>query len=202
MKANYAIKNEFVAYKNATWNLVQLLIGKQVLPCKHIYKLKIIDSESKPKYKARLVAKGFKQQQGIDFEKIFSPVVKMTTLQCVLESIARIDLELFQMDVKTTFLHGNLCEENYMQQPEGFQRAKQENLVCKLKKSLYGLKQAPREWYHKFHSFMLLQDYRFSDIDHCLYAKHAKDANLLILILNVNDMLNAKSNIDEIATLQ
>ena len=101
-------------HKNATWDLVQLLSGKRALPCKWVYKLKVTNSESKPKYKGHLVAKGLRQQQGIDFEKIFSHIVKMTTLRCVLALVARMDLELAQMDVKTTFLHGDLHEEIYM----------------------------------------------------------------------------------------
>ena len=101
-------------HKNATWDLVQLSDGKKALPCKWVYKLKVTDSESKPKYKARLVAKGFKQQKGIDFEEIFSLVVKLTTLQCVLAFLARMDLELTQMDVKRLFLYGDLHEEIYM----------------------------------------------------------------------------------------
>ena len=108
-------------HKNATWDLVELPLCKQALPCKWVYKLKVTDSESKPKYKARLVAKGFKQQQGIDFKEIFSPVVKLTTLRCVLALVARMDLELAQMDIKTAFLHGDLHEEIHMQQLEGFE---------------------------------------------------------------------------------
>ena len=77
-----------------------------------------------------------------------------------------------------------------------------ENLVCKLKKSLYGLKQAPREWYHKFHWFMLSQGYRQSDIDHCCYTKWAKDGSFLILILYVDDILLAGSNIEVLASLK
>ena len=106
------------------------------------------------------------------------------------------------MDVKTTFLHGDLHEEIYMQQPKDFESKGREQLVCKLKKSLYGMKQAPREWYHKFHSFILLQGYRHSNINHCLYTKKAKDGRLLILILYVDDMLLAGSSMDEMATLQ
>ena len=107
------------------------------------------------------------------------------------------------MDVKRAFLHGDLHEEIYMQQPKGFEsRGKDQLVLCKLKKSLYGLKQAPHEWYHKFHSFMLLQGYRRNDIDHCLYTKKAKDGSLLILILYVDDMLLAGSSMDEMATLQ
>ena len=148
------------------------------------------------------MAKGFRQQEGVDFEEIFSPVVKMTTLRCVLALATQFDMELVQMDVKAAFLHGDLQEEIYMQQPEGFEEKGKEGLVCKLKKSLYGLKQAPREWYHKFHLFMLSQSYQRSDTDHCLYTKRAKDGSLLILILYVDDMLIAGTNIDEIASLK
>ena len=116
-------------------------------------------------------AQGCRQQQGVDFEEIFSPVITVTTLCCVLTLAMGEDMELVQMDVKNTFLHSDLHEDIYMQQPEGFIEKGKEHLVCKLKKSLYGLKQAPREWYHKFHSFMLSQGYRRSDIDHCLYTK-------------------------------
>jgi len=189
-------------HKNSTWELVHLPAGKRILPCKWIYKLKVTDSASKPRYKARLVAKGFRQQEGIDFEEIFSPVVKMTTLRCVLALVAQQDMELVQMDVKTAFLHGDLREDIYMQQPEGFEEKSKENMVCKLKKSLYGLKQAPREWYHKFHSFMLSQGYKRSDTDHCLYTKQAKDGSLLILILYVDDMLIAGKNIHEVNALK
>ena len=76
--------------------------------------MKVIANDGKPKYKARLVAKGFRQQQGVDFEEIFSPVVKMTTLHCILALAAREDMELVQMDVKTTFLHDDLHEDIYM----------------------------------------------------------------------------------------
>ena len=198
-----AMKSEMDSlHKNSTWELVHLPNGKRALPCKWVYKMKVTGNDGKPKYKARLVAKGFRQQQGVDFEEIFSPVVKMTTLRCVLALAAREDMELVQMDVKTAFLHGDLHEDIYMQQPEGFIEKGREHLVCKLKKSLYGLKQAPREWYHKFHSFMLSQGYRRSDIDHCLYTKRAKDGSLLILILYVDDMLLAGTNINELAALK
>ena len=102
-------------HKNSTWELVHLPAGKRILPCKWIYKLKVTDSASKPRYKAKLVAKGFRQQEGVDFEEIFSPVVKMTTLRCVLALVAQQDMELVQMDVKMAFLHGDLKEDIYMQ---------------------------------------------------------------------------------------
>nr|GEY74621.1 retrovirus-related Pol polyprotein from transposon TNT 1-94 [Tanacetum cinerariifolium] len=102
--------------------------------------------DGRKRYKAQLVVNGFQQKQGVDYYKIFSPVVKMTTIRLVLSVIASGDLHLEQLDVKTTILHGDLDEDIYMAQPEGFQSAgKEENLICKLKKILYGLKQAPRQ---------------------------------------------------------
>ncbi|MCO5611278.1 hypothetical protein L7F22_065530 [Adiantum nelumboides] len=89
-------------HKNQMWDVVQLPEGKEALPCK-------------PKYKARLVAKGFKQEHGIDFDEVFLPVVKMTTLRSVLALITKHDLLLHKMDVKLAFLHEDLHEEVYMQ---------------------------------------------------------------------------------------
>ena len=108
-----------------------------------MFKLKK-DGEKLVKYKARLVVKGFNQKQGINFDEIFSPVVKMSSIQVILGLTASLDFELEQMDVKTAFLHGELEEEIYMVQLEGFEAKRKEHMVCRLKKSLYGLKQAPR----------------------------------------------------------
>ena len=110
--------NSIVA--NETWDLVELPKGKNALPCKWVYKKKYTAEDPEPKYKARLVAKGFKQQKGVDFDEIFSPVVKMTTLRTMLGLVAIQDMELVQMDVKTAFLHRDLDEDVYMKQLEGF----------------------------------------------------------------------------------
>ena len=187
---------------NDTWDLIDLPDGKQALPCKWVYKKKFTSDDPEPKYKARLVAKGFKQQHGVDFDEIFSPVVKMTTLRTVLGLVAIEDMELVQMDVKTAFLHGDLEEDVYMKQPEGFEQPGQEELVCKLNKALYGLKQGSRQWYQKFDAFMRSQKFKRSQEDHCLYTRKISDGSLLILILYVDDMLIAGKSIDEIANLK
>ena len=116
------------------------------------------------------MAKGFKIEYGIDFEEIFLPMVKMTTLRMLLGLVATENLELVQMDVKTAFLHGDLDKDIYMQQPKGFTQIGQEHLVCILKKSLYGLKQAPRQWYQKFDNFMQSQGFKPSTEDPCIYV--------------------------------
>ncbi|KAE8718794.1 cytochrome P450 71A9-like [Hibiscus syriacus] len=138
---------------NQTWKLAELPPGKKTLHNKWIYRIKEEHDGSK-RYKARLVVKGFQQKESIDFNEIFSPVVKLSTIRLVLKIIAAENLHLEQLDVKTTFLYGDLEEEIYMRQPEGFIEAGKKNLVCRLKKSLYSLKQAPRQWYKKFDSFM------------------------------------------------
>ena len=87
-------------------------------------------------YKAKLVAKGFQQEYSVDFDKIFSPLVKTTTLRFMLRVVAADNLELIQLDVKTTFLHGDLQEEIYMAQPKGFVASGQEHLLYRRKKNL------------------------------------------------------------------
>ena len=116
--------------KNHTWELVLLPQGKNALPCKWVYKFKVTTTSdnSKQNYKALLVAKSFKQEKGVDFDEIFSPIVKMTTLCTVLALVVKEEMDLVQLDVKTTFLHGDLHDEIYMQQPEGFIEKGKENL--------------------------------------------------------------------------
>lgn len=106
----------------------------------------------KPRYKARLVAKGFTQKEGLDYNEIFSPVVKQTSIRVVMALVAQYNLELQQMDVTTAFLPGDLEETIFMKQPEGYEEGN--NKVCLLKKSLYGLKQSPRQWNKRFDLFM------------------------------------------------
>ena len=109
---------------------------------------------------ARLVAKGFTQREGIDFNEIFSPVVKHSSIRLLLSYIAYHDLHLEQLDVKTAFLHGELEEVIYMQPPEGFIKDINTNQVCLLKKSLYGLKQSPSQWYKRFDTYMLENNFK------------------------------------------
>ncbi|KAK6164186.1 hypothetical protein DH2020_001050 [Rehmannia glutinosa] len=113
----------------------------------------------------------------------------MSSIRVVLGIAASLDLEIEQLDVKTAFLHGDLNEEIYMEQPEGFKVKCKENLVCRLKKSLYGLKQAPRQWYKKFDSFMTDHDYNRTSSDHCVFFKKFSDNDFIILLLYVDDML-------------
>jgi len=119
---------------------VEFPAGRKPIGNKWVFKKKTNVEGKVEKYKARLVAKGYSQVPRIDFGDIFSPVAKVTSIILLLSIATAFDFEVEQMDVKTTFLHGNLEEEIYMKQPEGFAMKGKKELVCKLKKSLYGLK--------------------------------------------------------------
>ena len=201
VKWESAMKDEMDSLmSNQTWELTELPPGKKALHNKWVYRIKE-EHDGNKRYKARLVVKGFQQKEGVDYNEIFSPVLKLTTIRLVLKIVAAENLHLEQLDVKTAFLHGDLEEELYMRQPEGFIKEDRKNLVCRLKKSLYGLKQAPRQWYTKFDSFMSSHGFTRCQADHCCYFKKF-DNNFIILLLYVDDMLVAGSNMQEIVNLK
>jgi hypothetical protein len=129
---------------------VELPNGCAPVGCKWVFKTKRDPYGKVDRYKARLVAKGYSQKEGIDYKETFSPVSTKDAFRVVMALVAHFDLELHQMDVKTAFLNGDLVEDVYMIQPDGFAEKGKEHLVCRLKKSIYGLKQASRQWYLKF----------------------------------------------------
>ena len=97
------------------------------------------------KYKARMVVEGYRQKESLDYFDTYSPVTRITSIRMLIALAAVHDLKIHQMDVNTTFLNGELEEEIYMEQPEGFIVPGKEKKVCRLVKSLYGLKQAPKQ---------------------------------------------------------
>ncbi|CAL1369479.1 unnamed protein product [Linum trigynum] len=200
---NKAMQEEMKSLQeNHTYDLMKLPKGKISLKNKWVYKLKTEETSSKPRFRARLVVKGFNQKKGVDFEEIFSPVVKMSSIRVVLGLAASLDLEVEQLDVKMAFLHGDLEEEIYMDQPEGFEVKGKEDLVRRLRKSLYGLKQAPRQWYKKFDSFMVKNGYARTTSDHCVFVKYFAENDFIILLLYVDDMLIVGRNVGEIDRLK
>ncbi|GJX78316.1 transposable element [Tanacetum coccineum] len=177
--------------------------GKKAIGCKWVYANKEgFPGQDDVRYKARLVAKGYAQKEGIDYNENFYPLVKHSSIRILLALVAQLDLELVHMDVKTVFLHGDLDEEIYMVQPEGFKVAGKEHEVCKLHKSLYGLKQSPRQWYKRFDKFMMESKYTRSKYDHCVYLKKLQDGSFVYLLLYVDDMLIASQSSDEIEKLK
>ena len=127
--------------KNKTWVLVDLPKGKKTIGCKWIYKYKPwIPGVEDPRHKSRLVSKGYSQKEEIDYQEIFSPMVKHMSIRLMLSMVVDKDLELEKLYVMTTFLHGEIEEDIYMDQPQGYEVGGKEDKVWKLVKSLYGLK--------------------------------------------------------------
>lgn len=150
-------------------------------------------------YKARLVARSFTQKPGIDYTETYSPVAKLDTLRMVLALANEKRMHIHQMDVKTAFLNGDLSEEIYMMQPEGYEKDK--GLVCRLNRSIYGLKQASRAWNEKFHNFLTSIGFVRSASDMCLYTQK-KGTIKIILVLYVDDILLVSDSLDALKEIK
>ncbi|GKC56717.1 retrovirus-related pol polyprotein from transposon TNT 1-94 [Tanacetum coccineum] len=125
------------------WELVPCPDRVMIITLKWIYKVKLDELGGVLKNKARLVARGYHQEEGIDFKESFAPVARLEAIHIFIVFVAQINMVVYQMDVKTAFLNGILCEEVYVSQPNDFVDLENPNHVYKLKKALYGLKQAP-----------------------------------------------------------
>ncbi|CAA7014470.1 unnamed protein product [Microthlaspi erraticum] len=184
---------KILSFEEAKPSLHPLPDGFKTVGSKWIYTIKRDSKGAIDRYKARLVAKGFTQKDGIDYKETFSPVSKKDSLRIVLALVAQYDLELHQMDVETAFLNGDLEEEVYMDQPEGFVVAGKEHMVCKLRKSIYGLKQASRQWYLKFNDTITSYGFVEVIVDRCIYVK-ISGSKFIMLVLYVDDILLAAND--------
>ncbi len=167
--------------ENSTWTLEQQPIGVKPIPAKWVFKRKQDALGNIERYKARLVANGFMQKEGIDYNEVFAPVSKHTTLRTLLALAAAEDLELHQLDIKTAFLNGDLEETIYMQQPEGCAEGGP-SMVCRLRKSLYGLKQAPRAWNTRLKQELESMGFTASGANAGLFTAQYKGSNIYILV--------------------
>ena len=190
-----AMKDELKSMvQNEVWDLVELLEGHQKVGCKWVFKTKRDSRGNLERYKARLVAKGFTQKDGVNYKETFSPISKKDSFRIIMALVAHYDLELHQMDAKTAFLHGNLNEEVYIDQPMGFIEKGKEHMVCKLKRSIYGLKQAFRQWYLKFNDTIVSFGFKENTVDRCIYLK-VSGSKFIFLILYVDDILLATNDL-------
>ncbi|KAJ9545171.1 LOW QUALITY PROTEIN: hypothetical protein OSB04_024878 [Centaurea solstitialis] len=148
-----------------------------------------------PRNKARLVAKRFKQQVGIDYDETFAPVARIEAIRIFLAYAAHKNFTVYQMDVKTAFLNGELKEEVYVTQPEGFVDRTKPNHVYILDKALYGLKQAPRAWYDHLSNALLDNGFYKGKIDPTLFIKTEGD-DILLAQIYVDDIIFGSTNSD------
>jgi hypothetical protein len=171
------------------WRLVDLPKGRTPIKCRWRYVTKR-DTDNRPvRFKARLVAKGFAQIYGVDYDETFAPVARLDTVRLLLAIAAAFDLEIHQIDIKTAFLHGELEEEIFMEQPEGYVEPGNEHKVCLLLRSLYGLKQSARQWYKHLRASM--KTWNFSESiagDIAVFTKIDDAGNIVVVVVYVDDL--------------
>jgi hypothetical protein len=183
---------ESIEGKN-TWELSSLPEGAKAVGVKWIYKTKYNEMGEIEKHKARLVAKGYSQKYGIDYNEVFAPVARWDTIRSVVVLAASKGWCVFQLDVKSAFLHGELTEDIYVEQPLGYQKG-DKNKLYKLRKTLYGLKQAPRAWYSKIESYFYLEKFEKSPAEHTLFVKYGSNNDILIVSIYVDDLIYTSNN--------
>ncbi len=182
--------------KHDTWDLCALPAGRKTVGCRWVFRVKRDETGQVERYKARLVAQGFSQKYGQDYMEIFAPVVRMDSIRALMSMSVKCGMSLFQFDVETAFLNGDLEEEIYMKQPEGFVQPGEENLVCRLKRSLYGLKQSPRCWNFLLDKHLSALGFVRSVNDPCLYTGTV-NGNFVVLAVYVDDIIvSAKHEAD------
>lgn len=183
--------------KNHTWSLTELPPGEKVIGLKWIFKLKKDAEGNIIKYKARLVAKGYTQEHGIDFDEVYAPVTRLETVRLLLAMAAKNKWQVHHMDVKTAFLNGEVKENVFVAQPDGYEKEGKEHLVYKLRKALYGLRQAPRAWYAKLNQCLTELGFKRCPYENAVYTKGEGDQCLIIAVY-VDDILITGARVESI----
>nr|GEW25698.1 retrovirus-related Pol polyprotein from transposon TNT 1-94 [Tanacetum cinerariifolium] len=164
-----------------------------IIALKWIYKVKLNEYGDVLKNKAWLVAKGYRQEEGIDFEESFAPVARIEAIRIFIANTASRNMTVYQMDVKTAFLNGELKEEVYVSQPEGFVDPDHPTHVYRLKKALYRLKQAPQAWYDMLSRFLLDNNFSKGAVDPTLFTRKT-GKHILLVQIYVDDIIFASTD--------
>ncbi len=189
-----AMRDELKALKqNHTWDLVPRHPTMNIVGFRWVFKAKLKSDGTIERFKAMLVAKGYNQLPGLDFHETFSPVIKPTTIRLVLSLATSQGWSFRQLDVKNAFLHGNLKEVVYMEQPPVFLDPHRSTHVCHLHKAIYGLKQAPRAWFDRFSSFLLRLGFYCSPADSSLFIFRSSH-HIIFLLVYVDDIIVTINN--------
>eukprot|EP00253_Pinus_taeda_P001584 PITA_01584 len=174
--------------KNNTWELVPRPHDKNNIGTKWILKNKLNENGEVIRNKARLICKGYAQQEGIYFEENFAPIARLEAIRMFLALSSFQKFKVYQMDVKSTFLNGDLEEQVYIEQIERFLLGNDAKLVCRLRKALYGVNQAPRAWYYCLDKYLHQRGFSKGSADSNLYTKIDTD-KLLIIVVYVDDII-------------
>jgi hypothetical protein len=188
-----AMQEELNNFKrNKVWSLVER--SKQnIVGTKWVFRNKQDEHEVVIRNKARLVAKGYSQVEGLDFEETFAPVTRLESIHILLAYATHHDFKLYQMDVNSAFLNGSIKEEDYVEQPLGFEDQEYPNHVYKLHKAHYGFKQAPRAWYEYLGNFLTQNDFKIGKTDSTLFTRKV-NKDLFIWQIYVDDIIFGSTN--------
>ncbi|KAI3718362.1 hypothetical protein L6452_19229 [Arctium lappa] len=179
--------------RTKVWGLVPRPSRKTIIGTKWVFRNKMDEKGTMIRNKARLVAQGYRQEEGIDYDETFSPVAGLEAIRIFLAHAAYKNFRVFQMDVKSSYLNGELAEEVYVKQPPGFEDPIYPDYVYRLDKALYGLKQAPRAWYDTLAHFLLKNKYTRGKIDNTLFIKQTS-GNLILVQIYVDDIIFGATN--------
>nr|GEY84531.1 retrovirus-related Pol polyprotein from transposon TNT 1-94 [Tanacetum cinerariifolium] len=184
-----SMQEELLQFKRLdVWVLVPAPDNISPLMLKWLFKNKHDEEQTVIRNKSRFVVRGYRQKEGIDFDKSLAPVARIEAIRIFLAYDAHKSFLMFQMDVKTAFLHGSLTKNVYVCQPEGFIDVDRPSHVYKLKKVLYGLKHAPRAWYEELSTFLLQNHFFKGTIDPTLFIRRFHD-DILVVQVYVDDII-------------
>ncbi|GJV57947.1 putative ribonuclease H-like domain-containing protein [Tanacetum coccineum] len=184
-----AMQEELLQFKlQKVWVLVDLPKGKRAIGTKWIFRNKKDERGIVIRNKARLVAQGYTQEEGIDYDEVFAPVARIEAIRLFLAYASFMGFMVYQMDVKSAFLYGQIEEEVYVCQPLGFEDPDYPDKVYKVVKALYGLHQAPRAWYETLAKYLLDNGFHRGKIDQTLFIKKQK-GDILLVQVYVDDII-------------
>jgi len=197
-----AINSEITSIlKNRTWDVVDRPSNRKPITAKWLFKLKKNARGEINKRKARIVARGFQQKEGVDYNDIFAPVVKWSTILAIIALAAKYNWPLHQLDVITVFLNGTIDEDILMEIPDGFPGCDDSSKVCKINRALYGLKQSPKAWYDRISKWLQEHGLTQSKSDCNLYFCR-RNGKLTILLLYVDDLIITGDDQETISKLK
>ncbi|GJV68354.1 putative ribonuclease H-like domain-containing protein [Tanacetum coccineum] len=184
-----AMQEELLQFKlQNVWVLVDLPKGHRAIGTKWVYRNKKDERGIVVRNKARLVAQGHTQEEGIDYDEVFAPVARIEAIRIFLAYASFMGFTVYQMDVKSAFLYGQIEEEVYVCQPPGFEDPDHPDKVYKVVKALYGLHQAPRAWYDTLATYLLSNGFQRGKIDQTLFIKSQK-GHILLVQIYVDDII-------------
>ena len=175
--------------KRGTWEILPLPPGKRAIRSRWTFKRKLAKDNSIARWKGRFVAKGFSQKFGVDYEEVFSPVIRWDSLRSLLALSANLGITLHQCDIETAFLYSELDEEIWMDQPKGFEIGEPKTMKCRLKRSIYGLKQSSRLFNQNLDRTLRSMGFKATAADPCVYTRTDRDGTVSLVAVYVDDLV-------------